>query len=78
MSDLPLDLPAPPELVNLAERLVRDHPECFWFLHPEARIETCDDVRWVIQNLRDYGDKAAWWDAQALQQCLSPIYRKTS
>jgi hypothetical protein len=78
MSTSPEDLPVPAELAALAERFVQEHPECFWFRHPEARIETRADVRWVIHQLRDYGDKLAWWNAQALQRCLLPPYSVTS
>lgn len=70
--------PAPPELVERASELVRRHPECFWFWHPEARVEHLEDVRLVIEHLREYGGWSAWRAAQELHQCLSPIFKKKS
>ena len=70
--------PAPPELVERATELVRKHPGCFWFRHPEARMRYVEDVRVVIEHLREYGGHRAWWDAQDLHRCLSPIFKKTS
>ena len=67
---------APLELCARASALVRGHPECFWFRHPEARIRHLEDVRVVVEHLREYGDRRAWRDAQELNQCLSPLYRK--
>ena len=69
--------PAPPELVERAAALVLKHPECFWFRHPEARIRYLQDVRLVVEHLREYGDHQGWWDAQELQKCLSPLFKKT-
>ncbi len=69
--------PASLELCARAAALVRGHPECFWFRHPEARIRHLDDVRLVVEHLREYGDRRAWRDAQELHLCLSPLYRKT-
>jgi hypothetical protein len=70
--------PAPPELVERATALVRNHPECFWFWHPDARVRNLEDVRLVVEHLREYGGHRAWWEAQALHQCLSPLFKKTS
>lgn len=70
--------PAPPELIERAAELVHSHHECFWFRHPEARIRHLEDVRLVVEHLREYGDRRAWWAAQELHKCLSPLYRKTS
>jgi len=53
---------APLELIHDAERLIRQHPECFWFRHPDARISSLDDIRLVIQT---------WQESQELQACLS-------
>ncbi|MCP5543643.1 MAG: hypothetical protein H7A49_07010 [Akkermansiaceae bacterium] len=64
------DTAAPPELVARAEELVRKHPECFWFWHPDAHVKTWSDVHEVVRNLRRYGRKPAWVSAQQLQQCL--------
>lgn len=61
LRELPPTTPAPPELCEQAAALVRNHPECFWFWHPE-------DVRSVIHHLREYGDRRAWWDAQELHR----------
>jgi hypothetical protein len=70
--------PAPSELCERAAELVRSYPECFWFRHPEARIRQLEDVRLVVEHLREYGDRRAWWHAQDLHKCLSPLYKKTS
>jgi hypothetical protein len=77
LREMPPPTPAPPELVEQATALVRGHPECFWFWHPEARIKNLEDVRLVVEHLREYGDHQAWWDAQELQKCLSPLYKRT-
>lgn len=64
-------IPAPPELVERAEALVREYGYCcFWFWHPEARVRYCDDVRQVVLHLREYGNWQAWRAAQELQRCL--------
>ena len=70
-------IPAPPGLIERAHELVRTHPECFWFRHPEARIRYLEDIRLVVEHLREYGDRRAWWAAQELHKCLSPLSKKT-
>ncbi|HMP81542.1 MAG TPA: hypothetical protein PKA41_02395 [Verrucomicrobiota bacterium] len=75
LHDFPPPAPALPELIERATRLVRGHPECFWFRHPEARIGHLEDVRLVIEHLREYGDSRAWWSAQELHRCLSPLFK---
>jgi hypothetical protein len=77
LHEMPPPTPAPPELIERASALVRRHPECFWFRHPEARIRHLEDVRLIVGHLREYGDRRAWWDAQAPHKCLSPPYKKT-
>jgi len=71
-------VPAPPDLVDRAEALVKKFPRCFWFWRSDARIRTLEDVRLVIRNLREYGDQTAWWDAQDLYQCLLPLSKSKS
>jgi hypothetical protein len=61
---------ASPQVVALATELTRKFPECFWFRHPEARIRYEDDVRLIIEHLREYGDKRAWEAAKELRKCL--------
>ena len=78
LHEAPPPTPAPPELVERATELVRKHPECFWFWHPEARVRSVEDVRLVVHHLREYGDRRAWWQAQELHRCLSPLFKKTS
>jgi hypothetical protein len=68
----------PPGLVERTVALIREHPECFWFRHPEARIDTPADIRLVIERLREYGGRRAWRAAQELHQCLSPRCNRTS
>jgi len=31
--------------------------------------------RLVVEHLREYGDHRAWWDAQELHKCLSPLFK---
>ena len=77
LREIPPPTPAPPELVECAAALVRSHPECFWFRHPEARIRHLEDVRLIVEHLREYGDHRAWRSAQELHQCLSPLCKRT-
>ena len=63
-------VPASPEVVALATELTRKFSECFWFRHPDARIRYEDDVRLIIEHLREYGDKRAWEAAKELRKCL--------
>ena len=74
----PAMAPAPSELAAQADALVKDHPECFWFWHPDARIRYLADVRLVVEHLREYGDRRAWAAAQELHRCLSPLFKKRS
>lgn len=69
---------APLEVIERASALVRNHPECFWFRHPEARLRRVEDVRLVIEHLREYGDRRAWWAAQQLHRCLSQLCKRSS
>jgi hypothetical protein len=78
LHELPPPTPAPAELIARATAEVRSHPECFWFWHPEARVRHLEDVRLVIEHLREYGDRRAWRAAQELHRCLSPLFRRTS
>ena len=73
-----LPTPAPPGLVAQATGLVKAYPECFWFWHPTAEVRYLEDVRLVVQHLRQYGDQRAWRDAQKLHRCLSPLFKKKS
>lgn len=63
--------PVPEAVLERARAAVRKHfAECFWFRHPEAPLENADDVRVIIEHLREYGDHAAWKLAQDLHKCL--------
>jgi hypothetical protein len=72
--------PAPPgrvaesavsaSVLDRAQALVREHPGCFWFWHPEARVLSREDARLVVHHLREYGDRKAWYAAQELHKCL--------
>ena len=77
LREFPAQTPASPELIARAATLVRNYPECFWFRHPEARIRYLEDLRLVVEHLREYGGHRAWRDAQELHQCLSPLFKKT-
>lgn len=61
---------ASPEIAARAADLVRQFSECFWFRHPEATVRFNDDVKLVIEHLREYGDKKAWEAAADLQRSL--------
>jgi hypothetical protein len=76
LREFPPPTPAPPDLAARATELVERYPECFWFWHPEARVRHLEDVRLVVEHLREYGDHRAWWDAQELHRCLSPLFKK--
>jgi len=76
LQEFPPPTPAPPELAARAAALVQAHPECFWFWHPEARVRNLEDVRLVVEHLREYGDRRAWFEAQDLHRCLSPLFKK--
>jgi hypothetical protein len=76
LREYPPPIPAPPELAERATALLNSHPECFWFWHPDARVQNLEDVRLVIEPLREYGGHRAWREAQELHQCLSPIFKK--
>jgi hypothetical protein len=78
LHEFPPPTPASRDLCDRAAVLVREYPECFWFRHPEARIRHLEDVRLVVEHLREYGGHRAWRDAQELHRCLSPIYRRKS
>jgi hypothetical protein len=69
-ASFPARVPASPEVVALATDLIRKFSECFWFRHPEAKIRYEDDVRLIIEHLREYGDKRAWAAARDLKKCL--------
>jgi hypothetical protein len=78
LQEFPPPTPAPPELVERATKLVKNHSECFWFWHPDAQVRHLEDVRLVIEHLREYGDRRAWREAQELHRCLSPLFKRTS
>lgn len=70
--------PAPPELAERANALVRSHPECFWDWRSDAQVTNLGQVRLVIENLREHGGWRAWDEAQELHRCLSPIFKAKS
>jgi len=78
LEEFPPPTPAPRELIEQATALLKAYPECFWFWHSEAQVRHLEDVRLVVDHLREYGDRRAWWSAQKLHRCLSPRYKRTS
>ncbi len=58
------------EVSEAARALIRQFPECFWFWNRDAAIESAEDARLVVQNLREYGGHRAWREAQRLHSCL--------
>ena len=66
-SAVPADVPE--SLLEAARVLVRQFfGGCFWFRHPDAEIQNADDIRVVIENLRENGDHQAWRAAQRLHR----------
>jgi hypothetical protein len=78
LDDFPPPTIAPPDLVERATALVKEHPECFWFWRFDAQVRHIEDVRLVIQHLREYGGHRAWASAQQLHKCLLPLYKRMS
>src|SRR2546421_6022923 len=76
LNEGPPPTPAPLELVERATALVRSYPECFWFRHPEARIRHLEDVRLVVEHLREDGGWRAWSAAQAAQMPLTRVQKE--
>ncbi len=64
------DTPVSEDLSRMAHEAVKNFHECFWWWNAEAPIKTRDDVREVIEALRENGGHRAWWTAQALHKCL--------
>jgi hypothetical protein len=69
--------PAPPRatpeaLLAAARQAVRQYfSSCFWFWRePDVALTTTEDVRSVIENLRENGNHDAWRTAQQLQRML--------
>ncbi len=58
------------DIVLRARMLVGEFPSCFVAWSKTPTIETLEDVRAVIQQLRANGGHAAWREAQRLVQCL--------
>lgn len=70
-----VEITHPPTLLSkeagaTARALIRQFPECFWFWDRNTAIETVEDARLVVQNLREYGGHRAWREAQRLHSCL--------
>ena len=66
---IPHEKPLSETVLTQARQAVRDFHECFWFRHPEADITDSEDVRLVVQHLREYGGHRAWRRAQQLYVC---------
>ena len=62
--------PLSPQLVEMAQRAVKDFHECFWFRHPDADITEREDIELIIDRLRRYGRHRAWQVSQQLRLCL--------
>ena len=61
----------PAAVLERARAIAREYyASCLWFRHPDATIETLEDVRLIIRHLRENGDRKAWLAAQELHKCL--------
>ncbi|MDB6006816.1 MAG: hypothetical protein JWR15_3803 [Prosthecobacter sp.] len=63
-------IPAPPEVIAMAQQAVHDFHECFWWWDEKAEIKTREEVRTIVENLRKAGGHRAWWTAQKIHKCL--------
>jgi len=63
--------PVSAEVLEEARRLVKENGGVFWFRHPDATVETWEDVYLVITRLREYGGHKEWFTAQKLWKELS-------
>jgi hypothetical protein len=59
-----------PETAESARALIQQLPECFWFWNRDAAIETTEDARLGVRNLREYGGHRARREAQRLHSCF--------
>lgn len=62
--------PVPQEVLDMAQAAVKNFHECFWWWHQDAKVTTREDVRAVIESLRESGGHKAWAVAQELHKCL--------
>ena len=70
-TEAPAEAPPSEEALALARELVkRYYAKCFWFRHPDATIESRDDIYLVVSHLREYGGHKEWREAQRLWKCL--------
>jgi hypothetical protein len=69
---------APVELLEMAERLVRAYPGCFWYRHDDYRMTSRGDIRLVIRHLREHGGHEEWNQAQELHRCLLRSFKNAS
>lgn len=53
-----------------ASAAIGEFPACFWFRNPAAEVATIDDVRLIVQRLRQHGNRQAWQVALEIEQCL--------
>ena len=68
----------PDSLLEKGRSLIVEHSDCFWYFHPDARIETWNDLRLIVKKLRQHGNRNAWYAAQDLNQCLLQFSKKRS
>ena len=63
-------IPVPEEVLGMAREAVKSFHECFWWWHPDATVTTREDVRAVVECLRESGGHRAWSMAQKIYKCL--------
>ena len=59
-----------PDALQLARTLAKEFPECLWFWHLDATVDSREAAYLVVQHLREYGGHRAWRAAQRLWKCL--------
>jgi hypothetical protein len=62
--------PVPEAVLARAHALVKEYAHCFVAWSRTPIINSRDDVKEVIQELRAYGGHRAWKSAQELLLCL--------
>ena len=60
--------PVPEEVLQMVREAVQNFHECFWWWDTSATIANREDVRAVVECLRESGGHHAWWTAQRIHK----------